>query len=143
MKHSCTRAIWIPIPAVLLLLSACSTTAEAPATPQASAHEATPSAHAIPERQDRHCVVLGDVAAPGPQSLDGDMTIFEAVTRAQPHKNSANLGRVRLIRADPRDPCEFLVDLRHIIETGDSTLNLHIQDRDVIIVPAAEPVEPK
>jgi polysaccharide biosynthesis/export protein len=87
----------------------------------------------------RHYYVFGDVVSEGGQELTGDMTIFEAVTKAQPRKDSANLGRVRLIRADPRDPFARTIDLQHMIETGDSTSNVHVQERDVIYVPAAEP----
>jgi hypothetical protein len=44
------------------------------------------------------------VATQGEQPFPGDLTIFEAVMRASPTKDTANLGRVRLIRADPQDP---------------------------------------
>jgi hypothetical protein len=142
MKHPRARALRFPISAALVALSACSTTADAP-VPAACAPEATTSDPASPAQQGQQCFVLGDVAAQGAQAFDGDMTVFEAVTRAQPRKDSANLGRVRLIRADPRDPFECIIDLRHMIETGDSTQNVHIHDRDVIIVPATQPVEPK
>jgi protein involved in polysaccharide export with SLBB domain len=83
--------------------------------------------------------VFGAVAVQGGQELTGDVTIFEAVTKAQPRKDSANLGCVRLIRADPENPLETTVDLQHIIDTGDSTYNVHLQERDVIVVPAVEP----
>jgi hypothetical protein len=52
-----------------------------------------------------------------------------------PNKDTANLGRVRLIRADPRDPFVQTINLSSIIETGDSTFNVHVQERDIIFVP--------
>jgi hypothetical protein len=61
------------------------------------------------------------------------------VTKAQPRKDAANLGRVRLIRGNPVNPFETTVDLQHMIETGDSTNNVHVQERDVIYVPGVEP----
>jgi protein involved in polysaccharide export with SLBB domain len=82
-----------------------------------------------------HYFIFGEVSQQGVQEFKGDLTIFEAVTRAQPHKDSANLGRVRLIRADPRDPFITTVDLGDLIERGDSTFNLHVQERDIVYVP--------
>ncbi len=48
--------------------------------------------------------IYGELASPGEKSCVGDETIFEVVMKAGPSKDTANLGRVRLIRADPRDP---------------------------------------
>lgn len=79
--------------------------------------------------------IYGEVAAPGERIFPGDLTIFEAVMAAGPNKDTANLGRVRLIRADPRDPFVMTVDLGNVIEKGDSTFNVHVQERDIIFVP--------
>jgi polysaccharide export outer membrane protein len=88
----------------------------------------------IQDRRNEY-FVFGEVEQPGQQDFHGDVTLFEAVTRAQPRKDSANLGRVRLIRADPRDPFITTVDLGDIIERGDSTFNVHVQERDIVYVP--------
>lgn len=79
--------------------------------------------------------IFGEVGTQGEVDFPGDMTIFEAVTKASPMKDSANLGRVRLIRGDPRDPLIITVDLGDIIERGDTTFNVHVQERDIIYVP--------
>jgi len=79
--------------------------------------------------------IFGEVAVQGEQDFKGDLTIFEAVTRATPNKDSSNLGRVRLIRPDPKDPLIQVVDLGDMIERGDSTFNIHVQERDIIYVP--------
>jgi protein involved in polysaccharide export with SLBB domain len=79
--------------------------------------------------------IFGEVNFQGEVEFKGDLTIFEAITKAQPRKDSANLGRVRLIRADPRDPFITTVDLGDIIQRGDSTFNLHVQERDIVYVP--------
>ena len=79
--------------------------------------------------------IFGEVAAQGEVAFTGDLTIFEAVTKAVPQKDSANLGRVRLIRSDPRDPLIQTIDLGDLIERGDSTFNVHVQERDIIYVP--------
>ena len=48
---------------------------------------------------------------------------------------TANLGRVQLIRADPRDPFILQVDVSDMMYTRDTTFNLHVQERDIIYVP--------
>ena len=79
--------------------------------------------------------IYGEVGAPGERLFGGDLTIFEAVMGAGPNKDTANLGRVRLIRADPRDPFVQTINIGDMIERGDSTFNVHVQERDIIFVP--------
>jgi polysaccharide export outer membrane protein len=79
--------------------------------------------------------IFGEVTGQGAKPFTGDITIFEAVTAASPKPDSANLGRVKLIRADPRDPQILIVNLSEIIHTGDSTFNVLIHERDIIYVP--------
>lgn len=83
----------------------------------------------------KHYFIFGEVDSQGAQDFKGDLTIFEAVTAAHPHKDSANIGRVRLIRADPVDPLIITVDPGDLIERGDSTFNVHVMERDIIYVP--------
>jgi protein involved in polysaccharide export with SLBB domain len=80
--------------------------------------------------------IFGEVATQGEVDFKGDLTIFEAVAKANPTKETANLGRVRLIRADPDDPLIQTVDLGDMITRGDSTFNIHVHERDIIFVPA-------
>lgn len=79
--------------------------------------------------------VYGEVAAQGPKPFPGDLTLFEAVMAASPDKTRANLGRVRLIRADPRDPLIMHFNMRDMLKYGDSTYNFRVRERDIIVVP--------
>jgi protein involved in polysaccharide export with SLBB domain len=79
--------------------------------------------------------IFGEVGTEGAKDFKGDLTIFEAVTSANPKRDSANLGRVKLIRADPTDPQVLVVNLSEIIENGDSTFNVLVHERDIIFVP--------
>ncbi len=79
--------------------------------------------------------IFGEVASQGPKQFPGDLTIFEAVMSSTPNKQTANLGRVRLIRADPRDPLVINCNLSDLFTTGYSTFNIHVQERDIIYVP--------
>jgi len=86
------------------------------------------------QTQNKFYFVFGEVAGEGQKSFPGDLTVFQAVMSANPDKNTANLGRVRVIRADPRDPLIIPVNLLAMFR-GDSTDNVLIQERDIIYVP--------
>jgi polysaccharide export outer membrane protein len=79
--------------------------------------------------------IYGEVAAPGEKNITGDLTIFEAVMQAGPSKDTANLGRVRLIKADPRDPAVFEINIGDMLEMGDSSFNMGVSELDIIFVP--------
>ncbi len=79
--------------------------------------------------------IYGEVGGAGQKPFPGDLTVFEAVMGANPDTAGANLGRVRLIRPDPRDPIVITVNIDEIIRTGDSTYNVHVLENDIIYVP--------
>jgi polysaccharide biosynthesis/export protein len=79
--------------------------------------------------------VFGEVSGQGAQPFPGDLTVFQAVMAARPNPRTANLGRVRVIRADPRDPVIIYVNLGELIHSGDSTFNILLQERDIVYVP--------
>lgn len=79
--------------------------------------------------------IFGEVSSEGRQTLTGDLTIWEAVMAASPDDETANIGRVKLIRADPRDPTIVYVDIGQMIENGDSTFNIKVKELDIIYVP--------
>ena len=83
----------------------------------------------------RFYYVLGEVQAPGPRPFRGDLTLFEAVLEARPKEHASNLGRVRLVRADPRDALVITADIGEMMRTGDSTFNVLVRERDIIVVP--------
>lgn len=78
--------------------------------------------------------IFGEVGQKGPKAFKGNLTIFEAVMTSAPSSYAANLGRVRLVRGDPRDPLIITVNIRDIMN-GDTTFNVLVQERDIIIVP--------
>lgn len=79
--------------------------------------------------------ILGEVAGQGQRPFPGDLTIFEAVMGAVPTPATANLGRVQLIRPDPREPFVMTVNVNDMIRSGDSTYNVHVRENDIIFVP--------
>jgi len=85
--------------------------------------------------QGKKYFIFGEVDAAGEKPFPGDLTLFEAIMQAGPKKDSGNLGRVRLIRADPRDPFIQYFDVSDLFTRGDSTFNVHVHERDIIYVP--------
>ena len=79
--------------------------------------------------------VFGEVSGEGSRPFTGDLTVFQAVMEARPNPRTANLGRVRVIRADPRDPVIIYVNLGELIQNGDSTFNILLKERDIVYVP--------
>ncbi|QDU67426.1 polysaccharide biosynthesis/export family protein [Engelhardtia mirabilis] len=78
--------------------------------------------------------IFGEVGSEGARPFPGNLTVFEAVMAAKPVQYRSNLGRVRLVRGDPRDPIIMTVNIRDIMN-GDTTFNVLVQERDIIIVP--------
>ena len=89
----------------------------------------------IQSSKGKHYFIYGEVGGKGRQVFGGDLTIWEAVMQANPNDDTANLGRVRLIRADPRDPFILTVDIGQVIERGDTTFNVKVKELDIIYVP--------
>lgn len=85
--------------------------------------------------QGKFFYVFGEVEQEGSMPFTGDVTVFEAVMEAVPNKNTANLGRVQLIRPDPRDPLKIWINLGDMLESGDSTFNVLVQERDIVFIP--------
>ncbi|HKX46621.1 MAG TPA: polysaccharide biosynthesis/export family protein, partial [Planctomycetota bacterium] len=79
--------------------------------------------------------IYGEINNAGQRQFQGDVTIFEAVMQAGIKPYSSNLGRVRLIRADPVDPLIITVNIRDILQYGDTSFNVLVQERDIIVVP--------
>lgn len=79
--------------------------------------------------------VVGEVNQEGVRPFTGDLTVFQAVMSSGVKTRSANVGRIRIIRADPRDPQIIYVNLSDIIDRGDSTFNVLVHERDIIVVP--------
>jgi len=80
--------------------------------------------------------LVGEVSSPGRRAFTGDLTIFDVIMLYRPKESSANLGRVRLIRADPRDPLIIICNINEMMRGGDSTFNVQVRERDIIVVPA-------
>ena len=79
--------------------------------------------------------VVGEVGRPGPRKFAGDTTVFDAVMAANPIDHVSNMGRVKLIRADPRNPLIIPINVADMWKSGDSTYNVPLQEFDIIYIP--------
>ncbi len=79
--------------------------------------------------------VMGEVQRTGSQQHPGDLTIFDALQMAKPDKQSANIGRILLIRPDPVDPIILRFNYSDMVPGGDSTFNYQVLAYDIIYVP--------
>ncbi|MDA1266500.1 MAG: polysaccharide biosynthesis/export family protein [Planctomycetota bacterium] len=79
--------------------------------------------------------VMGEVGKTGEQKHPGDLTVFQAVLRAKPDEQSANTGRILLIRPDPVDPVILRFNMKDMVPGGDSSFNYQVLAYDIIYVP--------
>ncbi len=79
--------------------------------------------------------VFGEVRRKGVQIFTkGDMTVLDVIAMVDPTP-VANLGKVKVIRADPTHPLVITVNVREIIQKGFSGYNINIKEDDIIYVP--------
>ncbi len=78
--------------------------------------------------------VLGEVSSEGAKPFLGNQTVFDAIIKASPQRDTANIGRCMLIRGDPEDPLRLPINLNDILR-GDTTTNYQVQQDDIIWVP--------
>lgn len=79
--------------------------------------------------------VIGEVENEGEVEHPGDLTVFQAVTQARIEEQSANSGRILLIRPDPVDPVILRFNMDDMVPGGDSSFNYQVLAYDIIYVP--------
>lgn len=81
--------------------------------------------------------VFGEVAAPGPYPFTGNNTVLATLARAQPNRLS-DPGRIHVLRpsSDGELVRRMTINLDRMVRTGDTTLDVVMQEGDIIFVPA-------
>ncbi len=81
--------------------------------------------------------VFGEVLAPGPYPYTGSNTVLGTLARAQPNR-LADPGRIHILRPSPDGDLvrRMTISLDQMIKTGDTTLDVVMQEGDIIYVPA-------
>jgi len=87
------------------------------------------------EQAGRRVYVLGEVRTPGIVEFTGDFRILDAVSKTGGFTDNVYYQDIRVIRADRDKPLILPVAFDRLLEEGDLTQNLALNDRDVIIIP--------
>ncbi len=87
------------------------------------------------EQAGRRVYVLGEVKTPGIVEFTGDFRILDAVSKTGGFTDNVYYQDIRVIRADRDKPLILPVAFNLLLEEGDLTQNLALNDRDIIIVP--------
>jgi len=88
--------------------------------------------------QSKKFSILGEVNSPGFFALDTDISLVEAISRAEGATNSANLKNVILIRREreKEKPTMVSINVKDIWKKADLSQNLLLQNGDVVYVPS-------
>ena len=87
------------------------------------------------EQAGRRVYVLGEVKTPGIVEFMGDFRLLDAISKTGGFGENVYYPDIRVIRADRDKPLIMPVAFDRLLEEGDLTQNLALNDRDVIIVP--------
>lgn len=81
--------------------------------------------------------VFGEVSVPGPYPYTGNNTVLGMLARAQPNR-LADPGRIHVLRPSPDGDLvrRMTISLDQMIKTGDTTLDVVMEEGDIIYVPA-------
>lgn len=85
--------------------------------------------------QSQKIMVLGEVNNPGIFTLDSDISVIEAISRAGGMTIHAKLGNVLLIRKKQGKPGVVSLDLKKAFKEGDTSQNWILQNGDIIYLP--------
>jgi len=80
--------------------------------------------------------VFGQVRSPGEYFYNGSNTVINTLARAQPTER-ADPGSIAIVRPDENGElrARMTINLDHMIQTGDTTLNAVLQEGDIVYVP--------
>lgn len=86
--------------------------------------------------QSQKIIVLGEVNNPGAFTLDTDITLMEAISKAGGMTEDAKSSNVLLIRKGQGKSNVVSMDFKKVIKKGDLSQNIVLQSDDIIYVPA-------
>jgi polysaccharide export outer membrane protein len=89
----------------------------------------------IPDASVRRALVIGEVKVPSVVMLKDDITVLEAITRAQGFSRQASRGNVVLVRAGQAVPEVLKVDAKDVLSGEALALNYPLENGDIVFVP--------
>ena len=91
--------------------------------------------------QSQKVLVLGEVKSPGIFSLDTELTVMDAVTKAGGWSNDANLTKVILLRNVSGKVEIQSIDLTAVLGGGNTLDNKLLQKNDIVFIPTKKIAE--
>ena len=91
----------------------------------------------VPSKQEEenNVFVFGEVNSPGAYKISPGLTLIQALGLAKGYKKDAILDEVRIIRTGAAKPQLIVVNARAILEGGDLSKDIPLQENDIIFVP--------
>lgn len=86
--------------------------------------------------QSQKIMVLGEVKSPGIFTLDSELSVMEAITKAGGMTVDAKMSNVLLIRRGKGKPEVDSLDLKKAFKDGDLSQNMALQSGDIVYLPA-------
>lgn len=86
--------------------------------------------------QSQKIMVLGEVNSPGVFTLDTDINVLEAITKAGGMTTNAKLANVLLISRDAGKPTVVSLNLKKALKEGATSQNWMLKNGDIVYLPA-------
>jgi signal peptidase I len=87
------------------------------------------------ETEEYSIFILGEVRKPGIYKLTPDLTALQSLVKAGGYKNEALLDEIRIIRGGLDNPQVIVANTKAVIERGDVTKDVILQNKDIIYIP--------
>ena len=87
------------------------------------------------DTEERNVYVLGEARNPGIYKLTSRLTLLQVMGKAGGYKEEALIDEIRIIRGSLDNPQFIVADTKAILEGGDITKDLYLQNNDIIYVP--------
>jgi signal peptidase I len=87
------------------------------------------------DAEERNVYVLGEARTPGIYKMTSRLTLLQAVGKAGGYKEEALIDEIRIIRGGLDNPQFIVADTKAILEGGDISKDLYLQNNDIIYIP--------
>jgi polysaccharide export outer membrane protein len=87
------------------------------------------------ETEDYNIFILGEVKTPGIYKLTPELTLLQSLVKAGGYKKDALIEEIRIIRGGLDNPQFIVADTKAIIEQGDATKDVFLENKDIIYIP--------
>jgi polysaccharide biosynthesis/export protein len=90
----------------------------------------------VMEYKSKNVLIIGEVAKPGLYQYEGNMTVFDAIGRAEGYNKHAELKSILVIRgAYSGEPEYYVANLYKAIHDSDISENVALLPKDIVYVP--------